>query len=213
MKRPEDSRAATLAACFALVLPAVALSACTPVSVATTAGAMAATAAQEERGLDGATRDGVIRAAIFRRWLEHDNRLVTAVDATVHERRVLLTGVVTDQDLADAAVRLAWQADGVSTVINEIAVRTNRSLGDRTRDALIRSTLRSRLLLDSRVKSINYAVDVMERTVYVMGVAQSEAELQRVLSWARNTDYVRRVVSHVLLKDDPARVAPGEEVQ
>jgi osmotically-inducible protein OsmY len=191
----------------------LAVVACTPLSAVTTAGAMAATAAQEERGLDGATRDTVIRATIAKNWLDHDAALLTGVNLTVLERRVLLTGALDDATLVDAAVRLAWQADGVVEVINELRVNPDRGLGDRTRDALISSELSRTLLFDSGIKSINYAVDVVERTVYVMGVAQNQAELDRVLSWARNTDYVRRVVSHVHLKTDPARVGPRGEGQ
>jgi len=172
---------------------------------------MAVTAAQEERGLDGATRDTLIRAAIASAWLQHDTRLLTGTNLTVHERRVLLTGALEEAALVDAAVRLAWQAEGVVEVINELRVNPDRGMGDRTRDALIASEISRNLLFDSEIQSINYAVDVVERTVYVMGVAQNQTELDRVLSWARNTDYVRRVVNHVRLKTDPARVGPRRE--
>lgn len=199
---------------FAIALAVIglgALPACTPIGVAATAGAVTATAAQEERGLDGAARDTVIRAAINKAWLDHDHRLLINTGLIVHERRVMLTGVLDSQEAVDAAVRLAWQADGVVDVINELQVRPGRDLGDRTRDALIANEISRKLLFDSGIRSINYAVDVVERTVYVMGVAQNQMELDRVLSWARHTDYVRRVVSHVRLKSDPARVGPREE--
>lgn len=178
--------------------------------MATTAGAMAATAAQEERGLDGAARDTVIAASINAAWAQYDPRLVIDTGLIVHERRVLLTGALENQDLMDAAVRIAWQADGVVEVINELRVNPARSVGERARDALISGDLSRSLLFDSEIQSINYAVDVTDRTVYVMGVAQNQQELDRVLSWARNTDYVRRVVNHALLKTDPSRAAPQE---
>lgn len=205
MRRP-CAPLAPLAAAAVLALAA----ACTPVGVATTAGAMAATAAQEERGLDGAARDTVIAASINAAWAQYDPRLVIDTGLIVHERRVLLTGALENQDLLDAAVRIAWQADGVVEVINELRVDPARSVGERARDALISGDLSRSLLFDSEIQSINYAVDVTDRTVYVMGVAQNQQELDRVLSWARNTDYVRRVVNHALLKTDPSRAAPQE---
>ncbi|MGC2857656.1 BON domain-containing protein [Novispirillum sp. DQ9] len=183
---------------------------CTPIGAATTVGAVAVTAAQEERGLDGAARDTLIRTAINTAWAQHDARLVVDTGLIVHERRVLLTGALDTQELVDAAVRLAWQAEGVVDVINEIRINPARTLGERARDALISGDVSRSLMFDSQIQSINYAVDVTDRTVYVMGVAQNQQELDRVLSWARNTDYVRRVVSHALLKDDPARTAPQE---
>lgn len=209
MRRPRAPFALLPAAAILLALAP----ACTPLGVATTAGAMAATAAQEERGLDGAARDTVIAAAINAAWAQYDARLVVDTGLIVHERRVLLTGALETQDLMDAAVRIAWQADGVVEVINELRVDPARSIGERARDALISGDMSRSLLFDAEIQSINYAVDVTDRTVYVMGVAQNQQELDRVLSWARNTDYVRRVVSHVRLKDDPSRVAPGEAVR
>ena len=44
--------------------------------------------------------------------------------------------------------------------------------------------------------------------VYLMGIAQSQAELDRVTGHARNQSYVRRVVSHVRIKDQSAPAAP-----
>lgn len=209
MRRP---RALTvpLAATAVAVLAGAGAGACTPIGMAATAGAMAATAAQEERGLDGAARDTMIAAAINSAWAQYDPRLVVDTNLLVHERRVVLAGTLESQELMDAAVRLAWQADGVAEVINDLRVGPPRSIGERARDGLISGDLSRSLLFDTEIQSINYAVDVTDRTVYVMGVAQNQQELDRVLSWARNTDYVRRVVNHARLKHDPSRMAPQE---
>ncbi len=40
--------------------------------------------------------------------------------------------------------------------------------------------------------------------VYLIGIAQSPAELERATNHARAIPYVRKVVSHVRLKDAPA---------
>lgn len=201
------------AAVGAVITAAGLAAACTPTGIAIGAGATVATAAQEERGLDGNALDVLIEGGIATRFFEENERLLTAIEVTVFERRVLLMGVVEDQALADAAVRLAWRSPDVVEVLNEIVVRDGGAdTVDTARDALIASELRSQLLFDGKIRSINYSIDVVDRTVYVMGVARDRAELQRVLGWARNTDYVRRVVNHALLRDDPRRAAPGEAV-
>jgi len=46
--------------------------------------------------------------------------------------------------------------------------------------------------------------------VYLMGIAQDEAELSQVAEHARNIGGVKDVVSHVVLKDDPRRPAPRQ---
>lgn len=170
------------------------------------AGATAGVAAAEERGLDGAVDDTKIRAEINHYWFQHDVEMYRKVGLTISEGRVLLTGVVpTDAARADA-VRLAWQAAGVREVLNEIAVRpAGTDLIDDGRDVVISQTLKTRLLFDREIKNINYTVDVVDGVVYLMGIAQSEGELERVIAHARDISNVKRVVSHVRLKDDPRR--------
>jgi len=50
-------------------------------------------------------------------------------------------------------------------------------------------------------------------TVYLLGVFTDAAEHDRVLGIARSQSSIRRVVSHVIARDDPRRFRspPGEE--
>ena len=86
------------------------------------AGATAATAAAEERGIGQAATDLRIRATIDGLWLNHDEDLVVALDVNISEGRVMVTGVVPNAKMRDDAIRLAWQARGVREVINEIRI-------------------------------------------------------------------------------------------
>jgi osmotically-inducible protein OsmY len=79
---------------------------------------------------------------------------------------------------------------------------------DYGRDVLIANTLRSKLFVDSRIKNINYSVDTVNGVVYVMGIAQDEAELERVIAYARDIGGVKRVISHVRMRNDPRRLSP-----
>jgi hypothetical protein len=45
--------------------------------------------------------------------------------------------------------------------------------------------------------------------VYLMGVARSPAELQRVIDHVRDVPYVRAVVNHVRLRTDPLPPIPA----
>lgn len=181
------------------------LSACTPVGVAVGAGAAVGVAAAEERGLGGAIDDTKIRAQINRLWFEHDVAMFQKVGLTVTEGRVLLTGNVPSPEARVDAVRLAWQAGGVREVLNEVEVNDRSGFIDYGRDVLVANTLRSKLLFDKEIRNINYSVDVVNGTVYLMGIAQNEAELERVVGHARETSNVKRVVSYIVLKDDPRR--------
>jgi osmotically-inducible protein OsmY len=183
------------------------LAGCTRVGVAVGAGAAVGTAASSERGLVTTIDDDRIWLEINQAWLHHDADMFEAAKLQVHEGRVLLSGLVADPNMRVEAVRLAWQVDGVKEVINEIEVSDEGDFGGFLQDRWIVGQLRNKILFDKEVRSINYSIESVAGTVYLMGLAQSQAEAQRVIDHARDIPYVRRVVSHVRLKDDPARHA------
>jgi osmotically-inducible protein OsmY len=174
--------------------------ACTPAGVVVGAGTTAGLAASQERGIPGAVSDNVIAAGINKKWLEHDVDLFMKLGVEVHDGQVLLTGVVPDPEARIEAVRLAWEVDGVKQVFNEIEVSDESGLLDKARDRLITARLRTDLMLDNRVNSLNYTIDTVNGVVYILGIAQNEAELARVTDHARNMEYVRRVIPHVRIK-------------
>lgn len=180
------------------------LSGCAGVVVG--AGATAGVAVAEERGLERALDDAKIRAEINDLWFRHDVEMYRKATLTINEGRVLLTGVVlSDQARADAA-RLSWQAAGVREVYNELQVRPEGAgVIDGGRDLWIQQELKTRLMFDREIRNINYTIDVTDSIVYVMGIAQNDAELQRVIAHAREIQHVKGVISHVRLKNDPRR--------
>jgi osmotically-inducible protein OsmY len=127
------------------------------------------------------------------------------VSVTVVESRVLLTGAVRADADRDEAARLAWQAEGVREVINEIQVTEGGDLADIGRDVWITTRLRGQILTDREISDINYSIETVNGVVYLMGIAQNDAEIVRVTDHARTISGVRRVVSHVILKTDPRR--------
>ena len=170
------------------------------------AGATAGVAAAEERGLEGALDDAKIRVEINRLWFDRDIEMYRQVTLNISEARVMLTGVVTTAQARADAARLSWQATGVREVLNELQVRPEGEPGlDQANDLWIQQKLKARLLTDSEIKNINYAVDVVDAVVYLLGIAQGSAEIDRVIAHARDISGVKRVLNHIRLKSDPRR--------
>lgn len=184
--------------------------ACTRVGVAVGAGAAAGTAATSERGLGTTLSDDRIWIEINHAWLTHDAEMFQAVKLQVHEGRVLLSGLVETPEMRIEAARLAWQVEGVREVMNEIEVSDGGDFGGFLQDRWIVGQVRNKILFDKEIRSINYSIESVAGTVYLLGLGQSEAEIQRVIDHARDVPYVRRVVSHVQLKDDPKRQAAAQ---
>ena len=184
------------------------LAACDPVTGAVVgAGAEVGVAAGEERGVGGALTDTKIQTDIDGLYLnaDHGVGMFRDITVTVTEGRVDLTGKVKKPEERVEAVRLAWQASGVRQVIDDIQVTDQSGLIDYGRDVRIATTLRAQLLFDSQIKNINYTVDVENAVVYLMGIAQDQAELDRVIAHARDIDGVKKVVNNVVLKSDASR--------
>ncbi len=179
------------------------MSGCTPIGAAIGAGAMTATASQQEKGFDHVVSDSQIRLEINHLWFQSSEKVLMEVGLEVQEGRVLLTGLVEDPEIRSKAVALAWQADGVKEVINEIEVGDDETTSDLAHDFWITTQLNTAILLDQKVSSIDYSVDTVDQVVYLMGVARSQAELERVIGHAKSISYVRRVVSHVRVKAAP----------
>ena len=191
------------AAFLTVIAAGLAAGACVPV-IAVGAGAGVATTVAQERGFTGAMEDTRIRVEINHLWFQESEILFRKTNLQVQEGRVLLTGVVPDPQTRVDAVRLAWQAPGVREVINEIVVDDDSSLTDMARDSWISTKLKARLLGDAEVSSVNYSIEVVNQRIYLIGVAQDQVELDRVIAHAKDISYVRRVTSYVRLKEDPA---------
>jgi osmotically-inducible protein OsmY len=182
------------------------LSACSVPGMVIGAGATAGIAAAEERGVATALDDLQIDVEIKRQFLELDENLLAAVSTEVHDGRVLLTGVVDEPEMWMSAARLSWGVDGVSEVINEIKVAGDASIAQASKDIFISTELRARLMGDGDVSAINYSIETVRGTIYLLGIARSESELQRVINHARNVSGVRNIVPYV-------RVKPPEQDQ
>lgn len=188
----------------ALIVAHACLGACTPVGVAVGAGSTVGVAAVEERGVGGAIDDTAIRLEINHLWLQRSETILRQTGLTVHEGRVLLTGVLPDEASRIQAVSLAWKPEGVREVINEIELGASRFI-DEAKDTWISAQLETRLLFDASIAHVNYKIDVASGVVYLLGVAQDQDELNRVLTHAESISNVRRVIPYVLLKSDPRR--------
>lgn len=183
----------------------LALSGCGPVGLAAGAGSAVGVAAAQEGGIRGAVTDDAIQLQIADLWFKRDLKMFSKLSATVKEGRVLVTGSVPTADMRVEAIRLVWQAQGVKQVLNEITVDEGGGVSGAMIDSWITTNLKTKLMLDKYIQSINYNVDTVGGNVYLMGVAQDQNEMNRVMNYARNIDHVKNVVSYVRLRyENPA---------
>lgn len=162
--------------------------------------------AAQERTVGEAVDDATIRAELNARLLDTDADSYQHISTESVEGRVLLTGVLTNPNQKNQVINIARSIQGVREVIDEIRIAEKVGFIDTANDVWITSQLRARLVADKNIMSINYTIETMDKIVYLIGVAQNERELTRVVNYARRTKGVQQVVSHVLTRNDPHRL-------
>ncbi len=182
----------------------LALSSC--VSATMTAAATGATVVAQERSVGDAIDDLTIRTTLNKLFLDESLSLYNRLSFSVVEGRVLLKGAVEKPEHRIRATQIAWRAAGVREVINEIQVTDQGGVVDYAKDTWISAQLKTKMMFATDVLSINYSVETVNGTIYLMGIAQNQKELDQVIALARDVPDVVEVVSHVIMKNDPARM-------
>src|SRR5690242_18849683 len=108
-------------------------------------------------------------------------------------------------ELRAQAAQVASQIPGVRAIYNEIEVAPGEGAWASVKDTWISAQIRSNLVFSSQVRSVNYTIDTVNGSVYLIGSARTQAELDRVTDAARGVPYVKRVVSYV-------EIRPGQPV-
>ena len=115
------------------------------------------------------------------------------VNVTSYNRVVLLTGEVpSDREKAAAEAAVA-RIENVKTVINELAVLGNSSVGSRSSDTLLGAKVKATLVDTKDVQANAFKVVTERGIVYLMGRV-SEREATRGADIARSVSGVQKVV-------------------
>jgi len=172
------------------------LSACSPISFLSSS-ATTLDSSSQTRGLGGYVSDGELRTRYHFALFDHDHKLFYYVKSNAYEGRLLLTGSVPTAAMQEEAVRIAWQVQGVQSVINEITVCETQGFMQTAHDKWIATKLNTILFFDEKVNSRNYEILVVDGTVFLVGVAKSQKELEAAIKRAQGVSGVKKVVSYV----------------
>ena len=183
-----------------LLLAGVGLSGCTSAVIGV--GTAAIAASTTEKGFSTSVADNQIRAKLTDQFVKSNFSLVTAVDVSVNDGAVLLTGKVKTPEEKILATKLTWEVRGVREVVNELQVTDSSSIKDIAKDLAASATLRTKLITDSNISSLNFSIDVVNGTVYLSGVAANADEMNRVIAHARGVRFTQQVVNYIILQTD-----------
>lgn len=163
----------------------------------------AGTTLSKEKTVGSSIDDRNIWTKIKAGFLEHNKEIkgvLTDVSVEVSEGRVLLTGTVDNAEDRLLVLKIVWQQAGVREVINEIKLSGEANQGNLKQygsDSWITTQVKSKMFVNNHVRSINYSVETIDGTVYILGIARSEEELNAIRNIVNNVNGVNKFVSYI----------------
>ena len=172
---------------------------CSPTGVLASGGATTMVVAEGDRSLGEVVDDTTIKVNIAAKFIGDDNLFIN-VNTTVLEGRVLLTGLVDNQEIRINAVRYVWEVNGVNEVINEIQIGNRETIKDYASDLWINTQAKGLAAKIMGLRSIAYNFETIQGTIYVAGITKDSDSLEQLISSLKTIKGVNEIVNYVILK-------------
>jgi hyperosmotically inducible protein len=131
------------------------------------------------------------------------NNAVKAYDIKVSVRKgeVMLSGFVDDQTQIDQSIAITRAVEGVQNVTNEMMVKSgSRTIGNKVDDGVITAKLKSAILNDATINSLDISIVTSKGDVLLSGFVDSETQITRATELAGSVDGVTKVTNKMSLK-------------
>ena len=174
---------------------------CSPAGVLATGGSSALVVAEGERSMGTVIDDATIKVNIAAKFLNAENNLFVNINTSVLEGRVLLTGLVDNQEIRIDAVRLVWEVDGVQEIINEIEIGNRTSLKDYASDLWINTQARAVAAKTVGIKALTFNFETIQGKIYIAGISTRSDLLDEMILAFKNIKGVNEIVNYVIIKE------------
>jgi osmotically-inducible protein OsmY len=128
-----------------------------------------------------------------------------SIQAEILDGRIFLTGKVDEPEEKIKITKMAWETKGVRSVKNAIEIKGQSNFKSSTKDVLITAQLRTALLFNKLVKSGNYTLETINKTIYIFGIAMSAEEKKEVIDEANKIYDVKEVMPTIYLVSELSR--------
>ena len=174
---------------------------CSPAGVLATGGATGMVVAEGDRSFGSVVDDATIKINVAAKFINSDDNLFVDISTSVLEGRVLLTGLVDNQEIRIDAVRRVWEVDGVKEVINEIQIGNRESLKEYAQDVWITTQVRGLAAKTVGLRSIAYNYETIQGKVYIVGVTSRPEQLEAIIDAAKTVKGVTEIINYVIIKE------------
>lgn len=186
---------------FFLLLLSANIISCSPANILATGGATGMVVAEGDRSLGSVVDDATLKINIAAKFINSDDNIFVDVSTSVLEGRVLLTGLVANQEIRIDAVRRVWEVEGVKEVVNEIQIGNRESLKEYAQDIWITTQVKGLAAKTIGLRAVAYNFETIKGKLYIVGITSRPEQLEEIIEVAKTVKGVTEIVNYVIVKE------------
>ena len=149
--------------------------------------------------------DTLMQKNLVARLMLTEKKYFLYVQIEILDGRIFLTGKVDEPEEKIKITKMAWETKGVRSVKNAITIKGQSNFKSSAKDILITTQLRTALLFNKSVKSGNYTLETINKTIYIFGIAINKEEKEEVVNEANKIYDVEGVIPTIYLVSELSR--------
>ena len=158
--------------------------------------------AMDPRTIGTQIDDSIMQKNLRAKLILIDSSYLLKVKTKVLDGRIFITGKVDTIEEKLKITKLGWEIKGARSVKNDLKIKEKFNFTQTAKDVLITSQLRTALITNKKIKSVNYDIDTYKKIIYVYGISQNEGERAEVINEAKKVLDVEDVVTSIFLVED-----------
>ena len=132
--------------------------------------------ALDPRSLGTQIDDSIMDKSLEAKILSMNKNYFLNVKSKVLDGRIFLTGKVDTPEEKLKLTKLAWEIRGARSVKNDIKIKDKFNFQQSAKDVLITSQLRSAMIFNKKINSVNYNLDTYKKVIYIYGISETSEE-------------------------------------
>jgi hyperosmotically inducible protein len=145
--------------------------------------------------------DSVIVSKVRSALLSNEDVKSFDIKVTANKGIVMLSGFVDSQAQINHGINVASTIEGVKSIDNKLSIKEGKqTIGNKVDDSVITAGVKSALLSDATMKSLDVSVTTRKGEVELSGFVDNDIQLARAMEVAKGIDGVTQIVNHMTVK-------------
>lgn len=146
--------------------------------------------------------DSVITTKVRAALMADDDIKSIDIKVRTHKGVVMLSGFADSQDQIDRGIAVAMGVEGIQRVENMLSIKEgNQSVGNKIDDTVVTTRVKSALLADPVMSSLDVSVTTRKGEVLLSGFVDNAIQFTHAEKVAKGVEGVSSVVNHMSIKN------------